>query len=145
MDKFNYEIMSADEKQRITRNALPIINPWGEEGNTGYSTSRLVYQDIKKAQLMPVGSHPLGNEANRDFSVFGNPITGQRIRDLIGNGREWTSTVGEKGTRVITGVSDRVPVGPLFLPFTYASYSERNYVLESVGKFRTIVRYPQKK
>ncbi|MBL7686283.1 MAG: SUMF1/EgtB/PvdO family nonheme iron enzyme, partial [Deltaproteobacteria bacterium] len=141
-----YRIISAREKEIISRNGFPWTYPWGYHFRRTALASRLVHRDLKNdAYSHPQGTHPLGPNYFRDFVAYGRyqedgSLT--RLVDLIGNDREWTSTVGEERTRVMSGGSVRSPSGNLFLPASTTYATERDWVAECNGAFRLVLPLP---
>jgi hypothetical protein len=104
----------------------------------------LVHEDLDKGTYPhPVGTHPLGSEWYRDFSIYGGrDRQGRLIRlmDLIGNVREFTSTEAEKNANFLAGGSVRTPSGYFFLPAN-RSYFAKDLSDEYHGGFRLILEF----
>jgi len=143
-DGRDYKIISADQKEIISRNSFAWTYPWGYRFRRTYLASRLVHKDLENETFAhPIGTHPLGEEYYRDFSIYGGrDRQGRLIRlvDLLGNVREWTSTEAEERAVFMFGGSVRTPSGTFFLPSS-RSYYAKDLADEYHGGFRIVIEF----
>ncbi|MFO1518625.1 MAG: bifunctional serine/threonine-protein kinase/formylglycine-generating enzyme family protein [bacterium] len=144
-DRRNYKIVSAEQKEIAARNTFDWSFPWGYRYRRTFFASRLVHADLDKGtHSHPIGTHPLGPDLYRDFSIFGyRDAQGriQRLLDLIGNVREFTSTVAENDAIVMSGASVRTPSGNQPLPCS-RTYVHMDVADEYNGTFRLVIEFP---
>jgi serine/threonine protein kinase/formylglycine-generating enzyme required for sulfatase activity len=136
-DGFSYKIITADQKEIISRNSFPWTYSWGYDFNPTFIASRLVHENLWRAHAHPVGTHPLGPALWRDFSLYGP-------RDLIGNVGEWTSTPWEHNTFVKSGGSILTAFGTLFDPPSRV-YATAMDAVDSNGGIRLIFEFSKGK
>jgi formylglycine-generating enzyme required for sulfatase activity len=132
-DGVSYKVISAREKEIISRNSFSWTYPWGYEFNPSFLASRLSFIDIKKdSYVQPVGTHALGPEFYRDKSLYGNV-------DLLGNAREFASPESEATEPdmvYLSGGSVRAAFGVLFLPSARGYVNKREWTEQCGGAFR---------
>lgn len=107
-----YRVISIDEKEKIDRNGFPWTYPWGFGfPEPEFLVNRLVFPNHESVAIQPIGTHPLINQS-RDNSLHGP-------RDLLGNVREFTSTVGNPDYVFLSGGSNaHILGGYYFVPAT---------------------------
>jgi formylglycine-generating enzyme required for sulfatase activity len=114
-DGVAYRLPEIDELEAISRNFFPWNFPWGNILDPTLTISRQVFADKTMTFPQRVGTHPLGREFDRDYTVFGT-------RGHLGNVRELSQTPGEKGTVSVFGGSVGVVPGPFYYPSSRNSW-----------------------
>ncbi|MCC6273850.1 MAG: SUMF1/EgtB/PvdO family nonheme iron enzyme, partial [Deltaproteobacteria bacterium] len=131
-----YSLPTAEEKEKVDRNAFPWNFPWGYDFAPFYLISRLAFSgELKNSTYpQPVGKHVMDQSLYRDFSIYGTV-------DNLGNVREYTASHGEPGYVVLSGGSVRVPYGPFYYPASRNYAHRETAVDDSVGAFRRVQRF----
>ncbi len=129
-DGVKYRLPEIDELEAISRNFFPWNFPWGNILDPTLTVSRQVFADKTMTYPQRVGTHPLGAEFDRDYTVFGT-------RAHLGNVRELSQTPGEKGTVSVFGGSVCVVPGPFYYPSSRNSWPQ-NTPLAAGGAFRLV-------
>ncbi|MBL7685168.1 MAG: serine/threonine protein kinase, partial [Deltaproteobacteria bacterium] len=131
------ELIDEDLNEILVRNGRRDRFVFGDRFHPAYIVSRLSLRDpIRDSYPQRMGTHPLGDEMNRDRSLFG-PI------EVMGNTRKFVRTqFGEGRTIGVAGGGVRNAYGPFFNPASRTSM-RNNKADNSTGSIRMILRFPR--
>ncbi|MBF0492901.1 MAG: serine/threonine protein kinase [Deltaproteobacteria bacterium] len=125
-----YQVMSADEYELVARNGFQWIYPWGYRFDPNKMNSRAIHADRRKTTYpVAVGTHPIQEDSYADVSLYG-------VFDVVGNVRQFTRSLGEKGCVMMVGGSVRTPWGNYFRPASRTWSARRPAALLYNGAFR---------